>query len=275
MFDQSSAVRLASFNSCGDLAVTATRDGNVQLWSVESGSKTGEVLAHPGNVYVAVFMPDDKLLVTASADERVRVWKVREASLHAEIVVGESGSAINCLALSPDGSRGVASAGDSPARVESNYGSNRIRSRLPSADTCRGILGRLGSDRNRLADGHALLWNATNGRLVRKLPHASAVKQVAFTSNSKRVVTRTDEGAFIWSLETNPPESIAIKREGVKETAIDPSGSVLLTVESDHTVRRWNLRDGKPLGSPLFHANNINGAGTVLTRRIVGAYIFR
>ncbi len=262
VLEHESAVPLALFGRHGDLVATASRDGNVQFWSAETGAKIGGMLLHPGDINIRRFYAGRRTVCNRGRPTNGCMWNVRDGSLRSKIAVGDAGSAINCMAISPDGERGVASAGDSHAcRLESEERRDSIRSstsRLARSPRHSPVTRPRSAPES--ADGHALLWNAKTGQLVRKLPHAAAVKQVAFTPDSQRLVTMTEEGAFIWLLEAAPPDPIAVKHEGLKGTSIDPAGPALLTIGSDHTVRSWSLHDGRALGAPLFHADSIAGA---------------
>ena len=272
-------VRQAVFNHRGNLAVTAADDGTVQLWTVESGQKFAKALAHPGHVRFAIFSADDEFLVTVSADELVRVWSARDGSLHTTIVAADAGPPISCLALSPDGIRGVSCAGNSRARVWNLRTGEFSPFELEHSDAVTTV--QFSPDATAIVtggdDGTARIWDAHSGRLLREFMHRKAVKQVCFAADSKRVITATDDAAYVWSLESTQPSAHTFAHAGIKAITVDSTNTSLLTVGDDRTAKMWNLQDGKSLDAAFLHAGDVAGAqfsvdgGSVLTFSADGA----
>lgn len=254
-------VRQAAFNHRGDLAVTATDDATAQIWTVQSGQKRGAPLAHPGYVKFAVFSGDDEFLVTASSDECVRVWNTRDGSLHAAIVAGAVGSPISCVAISPDGSRGVSFSSNSRALVW-NLSTGEASSFLEHSDVVN--TAQFSPNGTAIvtgdAAGKAKVWDVDSGRLLFECSHSSAVKHACFTADHKHVVTVTQEAAYIWSIESARSPAVKIVHEGLKTIAIDPTNAAILTVGDDRTVQMWNAQDGKSLEISFFHGDDVTGA---------------
>ncbi len=69
-------VASASFSPDGQLVVTASRGGVVQIWEAATGRSISSVMVHYDDVVAASFGPDGQRVVTASADGSARVWDV-------------------------------------------------------------------------------------------------------------------------------------------------------------------------------------------------------
>ncbi len=261
-FKHDAWVRRAVFNHRGDLLVTAADDGVGQIRKVDSGQTVGAPLPHPGQVRFAWFSADDEFLVAASSDELVRVWSTRDGSLHTAIAVGDVGSTVSCLAVSPQGSRGVSSCGNSHALVWDLKSGNRSAFELEHSDmvTSVGFSPDAAAVVTGGADGKAKVWDADSGRLLFEFPHSGAVKTVCFTSDSKHLVTATDDAAHIWPVDPNPSGAVTIVHPGLKAIAVDPAGCAIITVGNDRFAKLWSLPEGKSLGDPLFHAGLVVGA---------------
>ncbi len=63
------------------LLASTTRSGQVEVWNLQTGTRQGNPLYHPGPVYRCNFSPDADRLVTACHDGRCRVWDLRSAQL--------------------------------------------------------------------------------------------------------------------------------------------------------------------------------------------------
>ena len=108
-------VNYAAFSPNGNLVVTASGHGEVNLWDVASGAEIGVLRGHTLDVGHDDFSPDGNRIVTASADNTARVWDSANgeeiAFLH-----GHTDSVIYA-AFSPDGSRIVTASEDKTARL--------------------------------------------------------------------------------------------------------------------------------------------------------------
>ena len=254
-------IRRAAFNHRGDLVVTANDDATAQIWTVQSGQKRGSPLIHPGYVKFAVFSADDKFLVTASSDEYVRVWNTRDGSLHAAIAAGAVGSPISCVAISPDGSRGVSFSNDSHARIW-NPITGEVNSFLEHSDVVNSVQFSPNGAAIVTGDaaGKAKVWDIDSGRPLFEYSQASAIKHVCFTTDNKHVVIVTHEAAYIWTIESARSSAVKVVHEGLKTVAIDPTNAALLTVGEDRTAQMWSVQDGKSLEIAFSHGDDVTGA---------------
>jgi WD40 repeat protein len=167
------AVFTAAFSPDGKKIVTASYDGTVRIWDVESSEELHTLKAHSGHsagVNSAVFSPDGKKVVTAgpSGDGRrdngtVRIWDV-ETGKEIRELEGYEGTCHTAV-FSPDGKKVVA-----------------------TTDWVK----------------HVLVWNADTGEIIQKLEgHTDRIHSASFSSDGKRIVTSSwDNTARIWDAET-------------------------------------------------------------------------
>jgi WD40 repeat protein len=66
---------------------TATMDGEVRIWDLQTGLPRPSILQHPGWVYRCRFSPDQKRLITASHDGKVRIWNWSAGKLLGSLLV--------------------------------------------------------------------------------------------------------------------------------------------------------------------------------------------
>jgi hypothetical protein len=88
-----------------------------------------------------------------------------------------------------------------------------------------------------------------NVPLVTLVGHTSAVRAVAFSPDSTRVVTASDDKtARVWDATTGTPVTAPLEHQGaVWAAAFSPDGARVVTASDDKTARVWNATTGKPV----------------------------
>jgi WD40 repeat protein/serine/threonine protein kinase len=92
-------VLCGAFAPDGLRLATATADGRIQLWDLETGKAT-PLIGHRDRVTALAFAPDGKTLASASWDHSVRLWSA--AGRNVGVLKGPRGR-VWSLAFSPDG----------------------------------------------------------------------------------------------------------------------------------------------------------------------------
>ena len=95
-----------AFSPDGMLAVSGSLDGEgsldrmARIWDAATGTERVALTGNYGSVHDVAFIPGTSLVLTASRDPDVRAW---DAASGARRALLKSGSAVNALAVSPDG----------------------------------------------------------------------------------------------------------------------------------------------------------------------------
>jgi WD40 repeat protein len=226
-------VSAVAFSPSGTTLATANYIGTVYLWDVATRRSTAVLtdprdavtspLATPNPNPVALnavaFSPNGALVAAGDADGHTYLWDVATGHLAATFTdPKESGESVDAVAFSPSGTT------------------------MATAD----------------ADGSTYLWNVATGRPIAILadPNATGsvpdpnVTGVAFSATGMMATCDTLGYTSLWDVRTRSVvRTFTDARPGLEGTAavaLNPSGTLLATGDSDGTVYVWNLAPKSP-----------------------------
>src|SRR5262249_33797533 len=99
-------VRTVAFSPNGRSALSASWDGTVRLWDVETGKELRRFTGHSGAVNEVAFSPDGQRALSGSSDRTMRLWEV-ETGKELRRFAGQY-----VAAFSPDGRQAISSSGE-------------------------------------------------------------------------------------------------------------------------------------------------------------------
>ena len=100
------------------------------------------------------------------------------------------------------------------------------------------------------ADRTAVLWNAANGKELRRFEgHLDSVSSVALSPDGKLALTgSSDSTARLWDVTSGKEMKRFLGHSaGVSSVALSPDGLRVLTGSLDNTARIWDAASGKEL----------------------------
>jgi WD40 repeat protein len=230
----------ASFSPSGKLAVTASTDGAVKVWSVdEQAQDLGHVRlkipqahhkedkAYP--VHSAVFGPQaangDTLLLTAGDDGTAKLWDI-SGQTPRELKAFAHPASVRRAVFSPDGTL--------------------------VATAC--------------LDGTARLWNVQTGEgtiLGGQKSHTLAVLCAAFSPDGKRLATGSDDNTIkIWDVEAKT-ELAVLKGHtaSITSVAFSPDGRRIVSGSQDAMAKVWDAGSGQQVLNLNRHAAEVTAVG--------------
>jgi WD40 repeat protein len=221
MAEQRRPVRTLAFSPDGIQAAMAGDDGEIRLFSSETGQLLDPITGQGGGVIAATFVGTGRLLSVA-ANKSLVVWNTL-APWMLERRLGAIDSPqvfvdrVTALDFSPDG-RLLATGGGVPSR-----------------------------------SGELRLWDVETGSLVREItePHSDAVLCLQFSPDGRQIASgAADRFTKVFDVETGMfVKSFEGHGQHVLGVSWRADGRVLATGSADKSIKLWDFRAGEVLRS--------------------------
>jgi WD40 repeat protein len=221
MAEQRRPVRTVTFSLDGLQAAMAGDDGEIRLFSSETGQLLDPITGQGGGVIAATFVGTGRLLSMA-ANKSLVVWNtlapwVLEHRLGAIDSPQVFVDRVTAIDFSPDG-RLLATGGGAPSR-----------------------------------NGELKIWDVETGSLVREItePHSDAVLCLQFSPDGRQVASgAADRFTKVFDVETGKfVKSFEGHGQHVLGVSWRADGRVLATGSADKSMKLWDFRAGEVLRS--------------------------
>ncbi|HEX4962715.1 MAG TPA: TIR domain-containing protein [Thermoanaerobaculia bacterium] len=249
--------------------VSASDDGTLQVWDLESGRSLKTLEGHTDSVTAVAVLTGGRV-VSASNDGTLRVWDL-ESGRSLKTLEGHTVSVTAVAALS--GGRVVSASDDETLRVwdlESGHSLKTLEGHTDSV-TAVAVLtdGRVVS----ASDDETLrVWDLESGHSLKTLEgHTDSVTAVAALTGG-RVVSASNDGTLrVWDLESGRSlKTLEGHTDSVTAVAALAGGRVV-SASRDETLREWNLESGWSLQTLEGHRNWVTAVAALSDGRVVSA----
>jgi hypothetical protein len=256
-------VREVAFSPKGHVALSASLDGTVRLWDLETGKELQRFTGHSGAVYSVAFSPDGRRALSGSSDRTTRLWEV-ETGKELRRFAGQY-----VAAFSPDGRQAISSSPedhmirlwdlDSGKEVRQFQGHTHFVASAVFSSDGRRILSGAGWD------SRVRLWNVESGEVLARFSgHGRGfVRSVALSRDGSRALSGTlhDHLVRLWDVAGEKELRRFQGHAGwVNAVAFSPDGRHALSASHDQTVRLWDVETGKELCRFEGHTGPVNSA---------------
>ncbi len=249
----------AAFSPNDKFLATASMDGGIHIWDVESGSQFTIIRGHKGLVEHVAFSPTDNLLLTASHDSTARLWDV-DGVLTTTL---RHQKPPTFAAFSPDGTRVVTGGQNRLAYVwDVATGREIARFESKSGQTQDATFGPDGSHiAIATLSGNIAVWDAHTARQTHQLVgHTAAVMHVQFSPKGDTLLSTSADGtARLWNTLTGNQLAVLKANGSLQKSVFSPDAQLVLTGVDDNTARIWKA-DGHEFISLIGHEKRITAA---------------
>lgn len=244
-------------SSDGQFALSASWDGTLRLWDLNTGATTKRFIGHGKDILSVAFSADNRQIVSGSRDKSIKLWNTLG---ECKWTITEQGHSewVSCVRFSPNTANPVVvSAGwDGVVKVW-NLSNCKLRSNLVGHKGYVNTVtispdGSLCASGGR--DGTAMLWDLTEGKHLYSLDAQSLIHTLVFSPNRYWLCAGTEKGIIIWDLESksvvaelgvNAPDFHVHQKQAMTNTpaclclAWSDDGSTLYAGYTDHMIRVW------------------------------------
>ena len=246
----------------GRRAVSASWDGTLNVWDLDTGRELRTLEGHLGSVNGVAVTPDWKRAVSASYDRTLKVWDL-ETGCELRTLKGHSRSVYG-VAVTPDWKRAVSASYDRTLKVWDLETGCELRTLKGHSRSVNGAAVTPDGKRAVSAskDKTLKVWDLETGRALRTLEgHSDSVNGVAVTPDGKRAVSASDDNTLkVWDLETGRELRTLEGHSGaVYGVTLTPDGKRVVSASGDRTLKVWELETGRGLRTLEGHSFNVRG----------------
>ncbi|WP_069470017.1 NACHT and WD repeat domain-containing protein [Candidatus Marithrix sp. Canyon 246] len=247
-----------AFSPDNNLLASASKDGTVRIWNLNTNTEIGRLTQHRGDVLSVAFSPNGKMIATGGEDSTIILW---DAATFKSI-----GSSLKnhdfkvwSVAFSPNGKYLASGSYDTNIiiwNVETMVELGRFEQHKKTVYSLA-----FSPDSKKLVsasfDKTLRLWDIENlqpiGKPMRE--HSNLVNGVAFSPDGKIFASASDDKTIIlWDAETRKPigKPITWHKSWIRAVTFSPDGKTLASASYDKTVRFLDVKTRLPAAKPLI-----------------------
>lgn len=240
------------------LAITASKDNSVKLWSIDECNELASGDGHIDAVSaVCIAKRESKVAVSGSADCTLRVWDIDAAlrgnqrqesaavrPLVAKQVLSAHEKDINCLSIAPNDSLVCSASGDKTAKV---WYLPELQHKSTLSGHKRSVWSCVFSPVDKCiatgsADKTMRLWSLDGACLRLFEGHSASVLRIAFTTFGVQLVSAGGDALVkVWTTRTGECNTTMDKHsDKIWSVAVASNGDAVASGGSDASIRVWH-----------------------------------
>jgi WD40 repeat protein len=234
----------------GRRAVSASSDGKLLVWDLESNLPPRVLEDHTEPVLSVALSADGKRAISGSQDGSIRVWYL-ESNAPPRVLSGHTEN-VGAVSMSADGKRAISGSHDKTLRIWDLDATTPPRILEEQTGTVTAVA--LSANGKRAVssawDRTLRVWDLQGDDPPRILEgHTGKVVAVGISGDGKHAVSGSwDRTVRVWNLGVNaPPRVLEGHTKRIDKVAISADGHIAASASSeDQSLRVWDLKNNMP-----------------------------
>jgi WD40 repeat protein len=245
----------------GRRALSASWDGTLKLWDLETGQILTTLEGHSGWVSAVALLPDGRRALSTSSDKTLKLWDLETGQV-IKTLEGHS-ECVTAVAMLPDGRRALSASGDYTLKLW-DLDTGKVLKTLEGHSGWVSAVALLPDGRRALSssfDKTLRLWDIETGQVLKTLEgHSGPVTAVALLPDGRRALSASGDNTLkLWDFETGLVlKTLEGHSREVTAVALLPDGRHALSASGDKTLTLWDLEAGQLLKTLEGHSREVN-----------------
>ena len=259
----------------GRRAVSASRDGTLKVWDLESGHKPRTLIGHTAGVLCVSVSADGRRAVSGSFDHTLKVWDL-EGGYEVFTLTGHR-AAVHGVAVSADGRQALSAGWDHTLRMWDLESHRELRTLSGHSAEVNAVA--MSADARRAvsasSDKTLKVWDLESGDELHILAgHQSPVNGVAMSADGLRAVSASEDKTLkVWDVESGRELRAMVGHSSpINGVAVSEDGRRAVSSSDGRTLKVWDVESGHELRTLAGHSHWVLGvAMSADGRRAVSA----
>lgn len=256
-----------AFHPNGDLVLSATDQGWIQLWEVQTGNCISKFERDSASTFWASFSPDGAFVLACNSRNKIGLWETKNGKC-LRVFEGKNRFGINSVTFSPDGNLALSAGGDDTVQLwdvvtgqslQTFYENSRyLTSQNPyqAYRVCFSPNSRFALSTHKSGNIQTIrLWNIETKEILEEFKdnNISTTFSICFTADSKFAVSGHASGKIrIWNVLTGTCLRVLdAHKNPVNTVSISQDDSFVLSSSDNGTLKfwflDWELEDRQPV----------------------------
>ncbi|MCK6511537.1 hypothetical protein L6R29_16390 [Myxococcota bacterium] len=272
--EHSDAIRATALSPNNLLFVSASKTGEIRIWSRTDGLLLSSLRAHTNAIQDLAISNDNTLLASASSDKSAAIWTLSTAQ-RLRTLSGHSGEVVGIRFI--DNDQALITVSDDGYLHRYNTADGTLQKRLKIGFNARSLA--ISPQTNLLAVGGSLgdiaLFDLSQHKFTKQWKaHSAAVLSLAFSPDGKELASgSSDRTILIWNTDNNLGQKLytlsGLQAE-VYSVFYDPQKRFFFAGTAEKLVRAWRL----PLYTYAHAYTSPNGAVTSIQAETTGTTLY-
>ena len=249
----------AALSPDGRYVLSGGRDGNLKLWSLESGREIRTMTGHLAAVNTVTFSGDNQWILSGSSDSTLRLWDPVDGRM-VRVFQGHQ-SVVLAAVFSPDGRYALSGGLDRLVKLWEVSTGRELLSLKGHTDSVTTVAfspdGRTllsGGD-----DGALRLWDAGSGHEIRTFSgHTAGVTCGVYSRDGQYILSGGWDGSLrVWEAAGGSEVKTINAGTMVIAVAFSPDGRQVYSGGLDRAVTMWEVSSGQAVRNFIGHTDQV------------------